>query len=70
MTLQCPLACINPTKASGTSSNDTVRGYGDDIDKAERVLREIVTAHAKVLEDITIPFPQRDVHVQGSTEPG
>jgi small conductance mechanosensitive channel len=91
--------------------------YGDDIDKAERVLREIVTAHAKVLEepepnvrlhklddssvnfvvrpwtktadywevywditrevkvrfdleDITIPFPQRDVHVQGSTEPG
>ena len=89
--------------------------YGDDIDKAERVLREIVTSNSKVLEDpatnirlhklgdssvefvvrpwtkttdywdvyweitrevkvqfdregISIPFPQRDVHLLPSEE--
>jgi small conductance mechanosensitive channel len=89
--------------------------YGDDVPKAERVLRDIVTSHDKVLADpepnirlhelddssvnfivrpwvntgdywdvywditrevkmrfdaegITIPFPQRDVHLQPPTE--
>ena len=88
--------------------------YGDDIDKAERVLREVVTSNSKILEDpapnirlhklgdssvdfvvrpwtqtsdywdvyweitrevkvqfdregISIPFPQRDVHVYQTT---
>ena len=91
--------------------------YGDDIDKAEQVLREIVTSNSKVLQDpapnirlhklgdssvdfvvrpwtktsdywdvywevtrevkvqfdrqgISIPFPQRDVHLLPREEPG
>ena len=90
--------------------------YDDDVEKAERVFREVVTAHEKVLDEpepmihlheladssvnfivrpwvktedywdvywdlmkaikirldqegITIPFPQRDVHMHGSEQP-
>lgn len=39
-------------------------GYSDDIDKAERVLTEIVTSHEKVLED---PAPMIRLHELGDS---
>jgi len=39
-------------------------GYGDDIERAERVLREIVTSHEKVLEE---PAPVVELHTLGES---
>ncbi len=39
-------------------------GYGDDIDHAERILKEIVSAHEKVLKD---PEPNVKLHTLGDS---
>ncbi|BAJ00309.1 mechanosensitive ion channel family protein [Shewanella violacea] len=39
-------------------------GYGDDIEKAERVLKDIVTSHPKVLKS---PAPMIKLHVLGES---